>query len=801
MRPPLPASSRHARSEPPATPLSFLQYKDQFDIGDSSSEARAYDPSTEEFPDDDWYTFRHDEINNGIHAMCDLLLGAVRNHSATDTEVKNLNTALETADIVLRGQQFFAAFLGEQGIGKSSIINAIFSRDLVNVSASSSAYTAYPTIITYRAGARDDSKESDVRVEYLSDAEVRECAHEQARRYRDAFPRMPRSEPDTPLTAAEDLSFEVGLEDELSEDEDDEDPAPPVSNVDAPRRRIVRPSVLRGAKTAKSFFNIIFATNVSEDRAAALQHSLDHDDIEDIGFADANNVGVLDLPGYGDDNHIRTAIIDRFREMANFEIVQLFSGIRKHIKKLREAPFDVIRHHLAELDAASNQGVEDKNILDAYRDYLLKEARGAYIEQAAGLPRLRRYLFHLPSQTNYRTLHYHVFETLPDIATRVQRILEKFDGDEGYTQMREYLAEQLPIIRSSIEILAKSLPSERVLKPFVEGSSKPRITTGLKGVVQALARPIVYYPTFAKMLKENGIPTNGAGLGLNLNQEILNAMVELINDWNNKMQGQTLDIAVRLDEPIQGVLSNLRKHINEYEGNPELRNRATEALDTTTRRIGMAYGKMAASLQSKLREVHLLFTTEVNVHCPIALEMRDIYRHVLLQQLSQPGKGSYARQRARLLECLYTPDWPKLPFPDIMEQKIVNAQVGSWKDCCAQYVIEAMNLLQDFARTIDELLDNGTLLNSEHRRVRTELENLLPGFQEQLRLVQSQFPGTESRMPGPAPRPNFAPRPSSVPKSIGGANKRKAADGRAATQPPTSEPRGEKRMKTALQLS
>jgi hypothetical protein len=527
---------------------------------------------------------------------------------------------------------------------------------------------------------------------------------------------------------------------------------------------------------------------------------------------------------------------------------QLFSGVRKHVKKLREAPFDVIRQHLAELDATSKQGVEDKNILDAYRDYLFKEARGAYIErearivslsmedkgvdilsvsareyslctdvaelaeedgerpsltpEATGLPRLRRYLFHLPAQTNYRTLHYHVFETLPDILTRVQRILEKFDGDEGYTQMREYFAEQLPIIRSSIGTLAKRLPRERVLKPFDEGSSKSHIMTGLKGVVQALASPIVYYPTFTKMLKENGIPINGAGLGLNLNQEILNAMVQFINDWNNRMQGQTLDIAMRLDEPVQAVLGNLRKYINVYEGNPELKNRATEALDTTTRRIGMAYGKMAASLQSKLREIHLLFTTEVNVQCPIALEMREIYCNVLLQQLSHPGKGSYARQRAHLLECLATPDWPKMPFPDVVEQKIVNAQVGSWKECCAQYVTEAMTLLQDFARTIDELLDNGALLNSEHRRVRTELEVLLPGFREQLRLVQSQFPGTEDRSLSATLRPNFAPRPSSVPKpDDGGANKRKADEGRAATQPPTSEPRGDKRMKTASQPS
>ena len=31
--------------------------------------------------------------------------------------------------------------------------------------------------------------------------------------------------------------------------------------------------------------------------------------------------------------------------------------------------------------------------------------------EATGIPRLRHYLFHLPAQTNFRTLHHHVFET------------------------------------------------------------------------------------------------------------------------------------------------------------------------------------------------------------------------------------------------------------------------------------------------------------------------------------------------------------------------------------------------------
>lgn len=407
--------------------------------------------------------------------------------------------------------------------------------------------------------------------------------------------------------------------------------------------------------------------------------------------------------------------------------------------------------------------------------------------EATGLPQLRRYLFHVPAQTNYRTLHYHVFETLPEIAARIERILEKFDDDEGYTEMREYLAEQLPQVRSSIENLAISLPNERVVRPFVGDGVKPRIKAGMKAVVQALANPVVYYSTFSKMLKENGIPVNGAGLGLNLNQEILNAMVNFINGWHDKMQDETEDIATTLDEAIQAVLKELRKYVYSYDGDSDLKDRVIELLETTTRRISMAYGKMAALLQTKLREIHHLYSTEVNIKCPIALEMKDIYRNVLMQHLTQPGAGSYARQRAHLLGSLVDPDWPKLPLAEVMEQKIVTAQVGSWKECCRQYVVEAMTLLQDFARATDETLDNGALLTSEHRRVREQLEALIPEFKRQLNRVQNQFP-----VAGTA-------RASSVPKTP--SNKRKTDDERSATQPPTSESHEAKRLKTLSQLS
>ena len=216
--------------------------------------------------------------------MCSSLLHALRRQSSDDIGVSNLDVALRVARIIPHGQQFYTAFLGEQGIGKSSLINIIFNRDLVNVSTSSSTCTAYPTIITHKVGASDDTTESDVRGQYLNEEEIRDCVEEQGRRYRAAFSRKVREQTDE----VGDTPFDVGAEEDVSDDEDDQDATPHVSsNNIVLHRRTIRPSDLRGAKTARSFFEIIFGTANDEEREIALDEDLEYTDLEDESFIDA----------------------------------------------------------------------------------------------------------------------------------------------------------------------------------------------------------------------------------------------------------------------------------------------------------------------------------------------------------------------------------------------------------------------------------------------------------------------------------------------------------------------------------
>jgi hypothetical protein len=268
----------------------------------NDNEPVIYDPTLEQFPDDAWYTLEHDKINNGIHEMCSQLLYALRNRQHSDSEISSLHDALKIADIVPRGKEFYAAFLGEQGIGKSSLINAVFNRDLVNVSSSSSACTTFPTIITYKTGASDDSQENDVYIEYLNDEDIRDCAEEQARRYRDAFPRkFPVHEV---AEVNDDSSREASLSDPEPEEEDEEETKEEKEEFDSDeeadevtlctltnnstsekRQKKVSRSILRGARTAKLFFEIIFDTERDEANKRTLEDALEKLDIEDGSFA------------------------------------------------------------------------------------------------------------------------------------------------------------------------------------------------------------------------------------------------------------------------------------------------------------------------------------------------------------------------------------------------------------------------------------------------------------------------------------------------------------------------------------
>jgi hypothetical protein len=361
--------------------------------------------------------------------------------------------------------------------------------------------------------------------------------------------------------------------------------------------------------------------------------------------------------------------------------------------------------------------------------------------EATGIPALRRYLLSLPAQTNYRTLKRHVFDTLPDIAKQIDRILTKFDEDVVYAAMRKDLVEQLPELREALGNLSHDEPQSRVVRPWDRITHEVGIQKHLDSFTCRLRHGIVYYSTLLKMLKENGIPVNGVALGRNLNEEILGAFRRFIDIWQQNTSNEIDRLAAALNAPVQNLLVRLQAHLNNNTIEPELRTRAIDALTTATNRIRDAYDALKAALRTRLHEIHILFTTEVNTMCPIALAMKPIYLDALGQR---GGVGAYKRIREQLSRRLIWGDGGLEGLPSIMADTIASAQQKVWEECCGMYVGEAMAQLEGFKRITDELLDTQGFCKAEHRSLRDGLRPMLPGFVRSLEEVKREFPNIET---------------------------------------------------------
>jgi hypothetical protein len=450
----------------------------------------------------------------------------------------------------------------------------------------------------------------------------------------------------------------------------------------------------------------------------------------------------------------------------------LVNEIRKELNRLSDSPFPELRKHLKMAERENATTSEFR----AYEMYILKEARGALIEreeaiigqglydkrvevlsvsamqyhlcvnsrpdeepkispEATGIPALRRYLFGLPAQSNFQTLYRHVFDTLPDLVIETTRVLDKFSSDRDYSRLREHVLDTAAILPLSLKNLARSLPREHVAYPWV-AKDKRNIIPQLTSVIYALPHQL-HYPTFEKMLRENGIPANGKGLGRNLNGDISAVLGRYIETWYNGMTTHIKTLADQLEFPLRSLQRNVKDCIGGISGNLGLRQAADDALDRTSRRLGIAYGELLAALRSTLRGSYLDFTTETNIYCPFARELKPIYQSTLQQRR---GKGVYSRKVTHLSEAITIkrPGTAEI-FIERMKAEIMNRQVNEWSRCCDDFVNEAIALLREFERITQELLDDEVHKTPGFRHAQMQLKASLPLFQKRLQLLQEQF--------------------------------------------------------------
>jgi len=218
----------------------------------------------EEVANNKWYAIKPEEITVVVGHMSDKLTTPMEKYTSVDQSFEDLINAAKAASKMPEIKQCSVAVLGEQGIGKSSLVNALLGRGLLDRSGSSKACTAYATVIEYNPGADDHTIRSDIRVEFFTKEEIRECVKEQMDRWVEVYPFAKQSsEPP----------------DGEDEDDEDDDNATPSASEPSSRTRS------RGAATAKEFFHIIFDVR-NEEAKAKLEYMLHHTDIKRGDFLD-----------------------------------------------------------------------------------------------------------------------------------------------------------------------------------------------------------------------------------------------------------------------------------------------------------------------------------------------------------------------------------------------------------------------------------------------------------------------------------------------------------------------------------
>ncbi|KAF1850656.1 uncharacterized protein K460DRAFT_412323 [Cucurbitaria berberidis CBS 394.84] len=328
-----------------------------------------YDPSKEDFPDDPWYALDHDRITTTVRNMCDNLIIPLQRHESVDQGIKDLVKALQAAKQLPRIKNLRLASLGEQGKGKSSLINAVLDRKLLGASGGSVAETAFATTVLYKEGADDHTRRSDVKIQFWDAEETGVRIKEQIDRWTAVYP-----------GSTSDQLQDSGEDDAASDTSDHETPIKDdPDNLQG--RKVASKTLQRGAATAKDFFGVIFNTKEDETAKRWLDEILhspsfrnsdfyqvcherarkrlleissqadthtslsEHKDISDKDLTRVrilikqiwpfvksvtiatghvllrNGLSFIDLPGYGDTSQLRETVINDFRRKADCEIV------------------------------------------------------------------------------------------------------------------------------------------------------------------------------------------------------------------------------------------------------------------------------------------------------------------------------------------------------------------------------------------------------------------------------------------------------------------------------------------------
>jgi hypothetical protein len=144
----------------------------------------AYDPASETPPDHAWFNIPRTTTDKQVHDAVDMVTDITATARKEDKELVALRKmGRDVRDILLKSSSD-VAIVGQQGMGKSLMINALMDRhNLSKTSAKGGACTASAIKYRHKPGVKDREESYDAEVEFMDDECLHEIASEHVRRY------------------------------------------------------------------------------------------------------------------------------------------------------------------------------------------------------------------------------------------------------------------------------------------------------------------------------------------------------------------------------------------------------------------------------------------------------------------------------------------------------------------------------------------------------------------------------------------------------------------------------------------
>lgn len=134
-----------------------------------------HNPKKERLPENQWFGLNTAAIHEKLDHIVNRGSRILQSAGPEDEELQGFHRDFSAINTLPSKKTKVIAIVGKQGIGKSSLCNALLQRpDLAQTSNRGRACTQYRTKYTYRPGTGDQDKVFDVTVKFLDKATIQE---------------------------------------------------------------------------------------------------------------------------------------------------------------------------------------------------------------------------------------------------------------------------------------------------------------------------------------------------------------------------------------------------------------------------------------------------------------------------------------------------------------------------------------------------------------------------------------------------------------------------------------------------